>query len=154
MTVYVAFYKGRLKRNASLRERICYLTDWFTRVFTRSPYSHCELAIADEARAGVYFCVSASLRDGGVRGKYMQLPAGRWDLLPCPLPESAVHDELRQHQGQRYDYAGIFRFLLPFLPHSRRRWFCSEFVAAALRLPNPHHHTPKSIHQHLKELYQ
>ena len=167
MSVYVAFYKGRPKPGSPWRERLKYLFDGAIRLLTRSPYSHCELAIPDTTRPGVYFCVSASVRDdaathgkrrsifpwnrGGVRGKYMFLPADRWDLLPCALSPDRVRLALDQHQGNRYDWLGVFRFVLPFLPESRQRWFCSEFVACLLRLPTPHRHTPKSVHQFLKE---
>ena len=41
MSVYVAFYKGRPRPGASLRERVKYLFDGAIRLITRSPYSHC-----------------------------------------------------------------------------------------------------------------
>ena len=52
MSVYVAFYKGRPRPGASLRERVKYLFDGAIRVITRSPYSHCELAIPDTTHPG------------------------------------------------------------------------------------------------------
>ena len=166
MSVYVAFYKGRPRPGASLRERAKYLFDWTIRVITRSPYSHCELAIPDTARPGVYFCVSASVRDGGVRGKFMTLPGDRWDLLPAidpeylrdpahydralrTLPAETVSDWLRRYQGQRYDWAGVLRFVFPWLRQSGMRWFCSEFVARVLDMANPEKQSPQSVYQYL-----
>lgn len=166
MSVYAAFYKGKPKAGAPWRDRLKYAFDGAIRVITRSPYSHCELAIPDASRPGVYFCVSASVRDeavrpkrprlpwnrGGVRGKYMQLPPDRWDLVPVPLTRFDLTRALEQYAGNGYDWLGVFRFLLPFLPESKHRWFCSEFVAHVLRLPPPHHHyTPQSLYQHIKE---
>jgi cytoplasmic protein len=166
MSVYVAFYKGRPRPGAPLRERVKYLFDGAIRVITRSPYSHCELAIPDTTRPGVYFCVSASVRDGGVRGKFMALPGDRWDLLPAidpeylrnpehydralrTLPADTVSDWLRRHQGQRYDWLGVLRFVFPWLRQSEARWFCSEFVATVLGMDNPAKQSPQDIYQHL-----
>ena len=53
MSVYVAFYKGRPRPGAPLRERVKYLFDGAIRIITRSPYSHCELAIPDTSRRGI-----------------------------------------------------------------------------------------------------
>ena len=157
MTVCVAFYKGRPRAGSSLRERAKYLFDWTIRRITRSPYSHCELAVPDTTRPGGYFCVSASVRDGGVRGKFMMLPDDRWDLLPVAnvkglrsVTESRVSDHLRIHQGQRYDWLGVFRFVCPLLRQSKSRWFCSEFVATVLGMDNPERQTPQTVYQYLK----
>lgn len=157
MTVCVAFYKGKPRPGATLRERTKYLFDWTIRIITRSPYSHCELAIPDTSRPGVYYCVSASVRDGGVRGKYMTLPDDRWDLLPVAnvkglrsVTESWVSDHLRIHQGQRYDWFGVLRFICPFLRQSKTRWFCSEFVATVLGMDKPYKQTPQTVYQYLK----
>lgn len=150
MSVYVAFYKGRPRPGATLRERTKYLFDWTIRLITRSPYSHCELAIPDTNRPGVYYCVSSSVRDGGVRGKHMMLPADRWDILPAAVSEEAVYRHLHQHEGARYDWTGVLRFIFPLLRQSSRRWFCSEFVALALGMDKPHQQTPQMVYQYLK----
>ena len=150
MSVYVAFYKGRPRPGASLRERVKYLFDGAIRVITRSPYSHCELAIPDTTRPGIYYCVSASVRDGGVRGKYMTLTDERWDLLPAPTTEEDVYRHLRQHEGQPYDWLGVFRFICPILRQSKNRWFCSEFVATVLGMDKPERQTPQTVYQYLK----
>nr|DAS71670.1 MAG TPA: cysteine peptidase [Bacteriophage sp.] len=157
MSVYVAFYKGKPRPGATLRERTKYLFDWTIRLITRSPYSHCELAIPDTTRPGVYYCVSASVRDGGVRGKYMTLTDERWDLLPVAnvkglrsVTAARVSDHLRIHQGQRYDWFGVLRFICPFLRQSKTRWFCSEFVATVLGMDKPYKQTPQTVYQHLK----
>ena len=150
MTVCVAFYKGRPRAGSPLLERAKYLFDWTIRRITRSPYSHCELAIPDTTRPGVYYCVSASVRDGGVRGKYMTLPEERWDLLPAPTTDEDVYRHLRQHEGQPYDWLGVLRFIFPILRQSKTRWFCSEFVGTVLGMDNPERQTPQTVYQYLK----
>ena len=157
MTVCVAFYKGRPRAGSSLRERAKYLFDWTIRIITRSPYSHCELAIPDTTHPDIYYCVSASVRDGGVRGKVMALPGDRWDLLPAfdlkgrrTITDAQVSDRLRVHEGQKYDWLGVFRFICPILRQSKNRWFCSEFVATVLGMDNPERQTPQTVYQYLK----
>ena len=150
MSVYVAFYKGRPRAGSPLRERTKYLFDWTIRRITRSPYSHCELAVPDTTRPGVYYCVSASVRDGGVRGKHMALPADRWDILPASVSTEAVYRQLRQHEGQPYDWLGVLRFVCPILRQSTARWFCSEFVATVLGMDKPEKQTPQAVYQYLK----
>ena len=157
MSAYVAFYKGRPGKGASLRDRYRALFDATIRLVTRSRFSHCEFAIPDPQRPDVYFCVSSSSRDGGVRGKYMALPGDRWDLLPAfdlkgrrTITDAQVSDRLRVHEGQKYDWIGVFRFICPLLRQSKNRWFCSEFVATVLGMDNPERQTPQTVYQYLK----
>ena len=129
----MAFYKG--PATDTWHQVGHRLTCWFT----GSPYSHCELVID-----GV--CLSSSSRDGGVRAKRIDLASGKWDVASIADPTGALADNALQwfadHSGQAYDWAGIARFVLPFLPHHRRQWFCSEACAVALGLPDPADWTP------------
>lgn len=114
------------------------------RLVTGSIYSHCELVID-----GV--CYSASAREGKVRAKTMHLDPARWDVLAL---DGAADQALAlawflAHDGQRYDWAGVARFVLPFLPHGRMCWFCSEACAAAMGLPQPHQYAPGGLHKHV-----
>ena len=140
MTVFIAFYKGGRRKGES---PLKYAWDYAVRLRTASPYSHCEIAI--EQGWGVYECISSSMRDGGIRGKAMQLPKDRWDILPCTLTEREAREWLSREQGKAYDYAGALRFVLPFLRQAPQKWFCSEFVAAALGIDNPSGQTPASV---------
>ena len=74
--IVLALYKGNRSGKwyspSVLQAR---LGDWLIRKFTRSPYSHCEIAV--DKGNGQYDCYSASLRDGGVRMKTMTLPADK-----------------------------------------------------------------------------
>lgn len=51
----------------------------------------------------------------------------------------------REHAGDGYDWAGVVRFIIPFLPHRRGQWFCSEACAAALGIAKPHKLTPQAL---------
>lgn len=116
------------------------LTCWFT----GSAYSHVELTIDGTS-------YSASARDGGVRGKVIDLSTGRWDVVQLPTDAMAEIDALEwfsEHMGQAYDYAGVARFVVPFLPQLSKQWFCSEAVAAALGLPEPADWTPGMLAVH------
>lgn len=121
----LAMYKGPAARRW---DRFCH---WWIRVWTRSPYSHAELVID-----GV--CYSSSPRDGGVRAKVIDLNSGRWDVFWIEGDRARALGWFEAHKGDRYDWAGIVRFVLPFLPHRSRMWFCFEAVGAMLDLPTPH----------------
>lgn len=99
--------------------------DGAIRLVTRSKYSHCEVVID-----GV--CWSASIQDGGIRQKRMLLNPERWDVVTIPDSPRARQWFL-EHEGQGYDFWGVFRFLIPFVPQREDRWFCSEASLEALR---------------------
>ena len=122
--VQIAFYKGPAK---SIWQKIAHRVIC---VRTGSIYSHCELVID-----GV--CYSASARDGGVRAKTIDLASGKWDVYDWPKDSTADYalSFYGLTRGCGYDWAGVFRFLLPILPVAETRWWCSEWVAAALRMP-------------------
>lgn len=139
--VYLALYKGR-KSGRGLKVRWSRLSDWIVRAITRSPYSHCEIAITDHPQASVYTCYSASARDGGVRCKVMPLPTDKWDLIP--LPVSCIDSTMRLYsrtQGSRYDWAGAIGTVLK-TPHSKSRWFCSEWCAESFGFTDSYNYSP------------
>ena len=134
--IYLALYRGR-RNGSGWRVWCARATDWLTRALTRGQYSHCEIAVREHPQASVYTCYSASIRDGGVRCKVMPLSAAKWDLIPLPSTLEA-HERLQrvwaETQGQGYDLRGALGIAFG-LRHNRRRWFCSEWCAAALGLP-------------------
>ncbi|WP_308186166.1 hypothetical protein [Neisseria subflava] len=134
--IYLALYKGR-RDGTGWRVWVARFTDGLTRVLTRGRYSHCEIAVREHTQASVYTCYSASIRDGGVRCKVMPLPEAKWDLIPLPSTPEA-HEQLQRvwtaTEGQGYDLRGALGIAFG-LPQNRRRWFCSEWCAAALGLP-------------------
>ena len=142
--IYLALYKGR-RDGSGWRVWAARFTDGLTRVLTRGRYSHCEIAVREHTQASVYTCYSASIRDGGVRCKVMPLPSANWDLIPLP---DSVDGRLKtlwsRTQGQGYDLLGAFGVIFG-LPENRRRWFCSEWVGAALGLPESWRFSPNDL---------
>jgi endogenous inhibitor of DNA gyrase (YacG/DUF329 family) len=128
----LAMYKGPAK---TVLHRLLH---WVICVFTASRYSHCELVIDG-------WCWTSSNRDGGVRCKAIDLTSSAWDVFEISGDALAARDWFVAHRGEGYDWLGVLRFLLPFLPNSRTRWFCSESCAAALGLPNPQSITPQRL---------
>ncbi len=128
--IYLALYKGR----GTLFNRL-------VRLWTRSKYSHCELVLADGR------WLSASAMDGGVRAKRIELNLEHWDLIPLPWADQRqVTRVFLANAGLGYDFFGLFGSqLLPVGLHSRRRWFCSEFCAAALGFPMPQRYSPAQL---------
>lgn len=144
--IYLALYHGH-RGGTGLKVWVARFTDGLTRVLTRGRYSHCELAVRLPETAGEqeYACYSASLRDGGVRRKIMPLPSTKWDLIP--LPDSAgerLHGLWQETQGQDYDLPGAFGVVFG-LRESRKRWFCSEWVGAALGLSESWRFSPNDL---------
>ncbi|WP_454255192.1 hypothetical protein [Pseudomonas sp. Marseille-Q8238] len=115
--IHLAMYKGKGR-----------LFNRLIRIWTGSIYSHCELVMPDGR------WLSASAMDGGVRAKRIEQTPGHWDLIPLPWANADhIESVFARHQGQGYDWAGIFLSqLLSTGLHSERRMFCSEFCAAAL----------------------
>lgn len=144
--IYLALYKGR-RDGSGWRVWCARATDWLTRALTRGQYSHCEIAVREHPQASVYTCYSASIRDGGVRCKVMPLLAAKWDLIPLPSTPEA-HERLQrvwtETRGQGYDLRGALGVAFG-LRHNRRRWFCSEWCAAALGLPDGWRWSPNDL---------
>lgn len=151
MTVYLASYRGSAR---GLSRIVGVVIRWVT----RSEFSHCEIAVlAAEPTGGApwFKCYSASGMDGGVRSRYMPLPSERWVLTPLP-PEVAgrAYELQKANWLADYDWAGVARFAAAvlFRKEHPKRWFCSEFCAAAMGLPDPWRWTPadlKIIAEHL-----
>ncbi|OAM20587.1 enoyl-CoA hydratase [Eikenella corrodens] len=153
--IYLALYKGR-RDGSGWRVWCARATDWLTRKLTRGQYSHAEIVVREHPQASVYTCYSASIRDKGVRCKVMPLPAAKWDLIPLPsTPE--VHEQLQRvwaaTEGQGYDLMGALGVAFG-LRHNRRRWFCSEWCATALRLPESWRWSPNDLAVIVPALYK
>lgn len=136
--VRIAFYKGPAK------EFLHKLGHFGTKLFTGSKYSHCELILGG-------WCYSSSSRDGGVRKKAIDYGLPKWDVYDLPsFSEDEALAWFEFHQGQAYDWAGIWRFVFPFLPQKQTSWFCSEACAAALGLERPEDWSPQDLYAYLK----
>ena len=150
--VYLALYKGR-RDGAWYRPGVAAarLSDWIIRTLTGSPYSHCELAVP--CADGQYDCYSSSIRDGGVRVKIMPLPAAKWDLIPVPATEAQVRAAFETTRGAKYDWLGATGVIARWR-HDKRKWFCSEWCAAALGLDAPERYCPNTLALHINTAVQ
>lgn len=144
--IYLALYRGR-RDGSGWRVWAARFTDGLTRVLTRGRYSHCEIVVREHPQASVYTCYSASIRDGGVRCKVMPLPEAKWDLIQMESTSEA-HERLQrvwmETRGQGYDLMGALGIAFG-LPQNRRRWFCSEWCATALGLPDGWRWSPNDL---------
>jgi len=140
-----AFYKGTHAGLPGIYNRL-------VRWWTRSPYSHVELLFHDGKEAA-----SSSYMDGGVRFKAIDFDPELWDFVDVPATaEWAVSAYLWfiDHHGQAYDLLGNMHFVLSAIGDDKRKWFCSEAVAAALGMPNPERFDPGTLHAALSFLTQ
>ena len=123
--IKIAFYKG--KGNWA---------DTLIRLWTRSPYSHCELVIDD---GDELLWISSSPRDGKVR--ILQNPSmnpNNWDYITIPntvFADNQLIVKLVSPQlGKKYDWLGIFfTQFLPLNIQDPNKWFCSEIVTYLLK---------------------
>lgn len=112
--------------------------DGLIRWVTRSLYSHVELADVDCAIDGQTLCWSASPRDGGVRCTMIDLRSGRWEIVPIEAKVPRAFAMMTSEDGKGYDWFGlIFSQFFNWRRQDKRRWFCSELIAASLDLPRP-----------------
>ena len=150
-TVYLALYKGR-RDGAWYQPKVAAarLSDWIIRTLTRSPYSHCEIAV--DKGNGQYNCYSASIRDGGVRLKTMPLPADKWDLIPVNQQDAYIDvlNYFAQTRGKPYDFIGACGVVLG-INGSLKKWFCSEWCAAALGVQYPDRYSPQALANWLRQ---
>ena len=131
--MHIAFYKGRNR----LFNR---LTAWWL----RGSYSHCELVLG-QSISGLAICASSSMMDGGVRIKHMRLDPAHWDLVPVACDSAQAWAWLQEHEGEGYDYLGLFGFIARALGHDTARWVCSEAVADMLGMPESWRFDPCSL---------
>lgn len=129
----VAFYKGRKR----LFNRV---TSWWL----RGPYSHCEI-VFDEIEQGSV-CASSSFMDGGVRVKVIALDPEHWDVIDVAGDAAFANLWWREHEGMHYDTLGLLGFVARIVKQDKRRWFCSEAVAAMLQIPDPWRFDPCTLH--------
>lgn len=106
---------------------------------TLSWYSHCELVIH-----GV--CWSASPRDGGVRGKVIDLDSGHWSVFPIDGADADYAlAYFKARRGWKYSWRGFWRYVLPFVKQKPNEALCGQICAGALKLPNPESYSPQKL---------
>lgn len=143
-----AFYKGTPAGVPGMYNR-------FIRWWTRSRYSHVEVIFFDGGAGADSQSASASYIDGGVRFKWFTFDPALWDFvdLPAELALPAL-SWFREHEFAAYDLLGILHFVLSPVGNDKRKWFCSEAVAAALGMQDPARFDPGTLYAVLKFLNQ
>lgn len=115
------------------------VTHWGIRFYFLNTYSHAELVVD-----GISY--SSSARDGGVRGKAIDLDSGKWHLYDLPgVDADFALQWFKDHAGCGYDWAGVAAYPIPGLHHDANRFFCFEAVALALKLPKAENMTPRTL---------
>lgn len=94
---------------------------------------------------------SSSIVEGGVRVKHgVMLTPANWLVLELPdTHERNIERALQwfdKHKGQGYDALGAVGSVVPALiPHSLRRFYCTEAVGAATGFADPHMLNPAGM---------
>ena len=124
MEIKVAFYKGR----GDLFNKI-------VRWWTKSPYSHVELILPDDVtwiRIGPF---SSSKLCAIKKEKW---DPKNWDFVTLKVTQpqlETIKEFFERTKGCKYDWWGmIFSHLIPFKIKQRGKWYCSEWIAHALRV--------------------
>lgn len=155
MKIVAAFYhhKTPITDWQSFKKRLTHELICF---FTRSRYSHVELAIdysVPNAEPPLYTCYGASARDGGVRRKEMMLPADKWTLVPVHTDDQFIRGVFNAMAGEKYDWFAALRAIFPYLAYlpfnCKDRWTCSEFAAFALQTPISAGDSPATLYCYL-----
>ena len=138
MTFRAAFYKG-------VHAGIPGIYNRGVRWWTRSVYSHVELVFSSG------HCASSSYMDGGVRFKVIDFDPDLWEFVELPkCLEKAAFQWFIDHRGQPYDLLGNLHFVVAPVGDNKRKWFCSEAVAAALGILDSSRYDPGTLHSTLR----
>ena len=142
----VAFYKGE--------------GGWHNRIVrwtTQSKYSHAELIMPDNT------CISITpFGQAGIRRKEFKEAEEDYDIICVPVSDEqleTIEKFYEDTKGDGYDWPGmILSKFTPFFIKRVGRWYCSEWIAYALRLAgavdNLYHYpdlTPQRLHELLKK---
>jgi len=124
MEIKVAFYKG----GGDLFNKI-------VRWWTKSPYSHTELILPDGVtwiRIGPF---SSSKLCAIKKEKW---DPKNWDFVTLKVTQpqlDTIKEFFERTQGCKYDWWGmVLSHLIPFKIKQRGKWYCSEWIAHALRV--------------------
>ena len=124
MKITIAFYKGEGN-----------FVNAIVRWWTKSIYSHAELILPDEI---TWISISPSFKSKIMRRHMLEVEYSEWDFIEIevtPEQRNVILAFFEETEGQGYDWVGML--LSQFLPckiKHRERWYCSEWIAYALRI--------------------
>ena len=113
----------------------------FIRFWDSGIYSHCELVYSNG------WAASASYRDSQmVRSKVIEFDDEHWDFIDLPQElEADAIMFLKETYGTGYDLIGQLRFFWSPLHGQKKKYWCSEWVAAALGMKDPWRYGPNGL---------
>jgi hypothetical protein len=123
MTLTCAFFKGGSNQNTLYSKAI--------KKYTRGIYSHMELW---DIPSGKRYS-SSSDKKGVFMDSIETENMEEWDLLEINIENITIKDLHRYYlktNASKYDYLGIFGFILP-IKDREDRWFCSEWCCNFLK---------------------
>jgi hypothetical protein len=124
MKIKVAFYGGK--------------GTWINRVvrwWTKSKYSHAELVLPDDV---TWIGISPFKTSQLCAHPDSERNRLNWDFVELEVTEeqlSVIQEFYNTTKGCRYDWIGmIMSQILPFHIKRKGKWYCSEWIAYALRI--------------------
>ena len=124
MKIKVAFYKG--KGN---------FINGIVRWWTKSVYSHAEIVLPDGI---TWIGISPFLKSKVASRKKIIIDYSEWDFVDININQEQldiIMEFFEDTEGHGYDWIGML--LSQFLPckiKHKKRWYCSEWIAYALRI--------------------
>ena len=124
MKIKVAFYKG--KGN---------FINGIVRWWTKSVYSHAEIVLPDGI---TWIGISPFLKSKVASRKKIIIDYSEWDFVDINVNQEQldiIMEFFEYTEGHGYDWIGML--LSQFLPckiKHKKRWYCSEWIAYALRI--------------------
>lgn len=124
MKIRIAFYKGK----GNWKNKII-------RWWTQSPYSHVELVMPDNY---TWISISPLLTSVVSSRIKTDFDLKNWDFVELQISDEqhkTLLEFFEDTRGCSYDWIGmIFSQLLPFHIKRKNKWYCSEWIAYALRI--------------------
>ena len=124
MIIKVAFYKAE--------------GDWTNKIvrwWTKSKYSHAELILPDGLTWIGISPFKGSILCSKEKKYFSNLD---WDIIELEITEeqlSVINEFYESTKGSSYDWAGmLLSQCLPFHVKQKQKWYCSEWIAYALRI--------------------
>jgi hypothetical protein len=124
MIIKVAFFKGDGNCLNSIVRR-----------WTDSVYSHAELVLPDNI---TWVGISPFLKSKVTSRIKLEVDHSQWDFISIPVTQEQldiIMEFFEDTKDQCYDWLGML--LSQFLPckiKHKKRWYCSEWIAYALRI--------------------
>jgi len=105
--------------------------------WTKGPYSHVELIWYDDDKNELRtFSAVPTVRKVREANGEDVLKEGEWDAITFDITEDEWYTFVKYKNlllGERYDWLGIFGFILPFKDRTKE-WFCSEITSNYLKI--------------------